>query len=70
MMWVRGAIAALVSGLMGGVINGAAVMGIAPDKFNFVEPGKLVQMVIFSAIVTGVLGVAMYLRQSPLPPSE
>lgn len=67
-VWARGGIAAFISGLMGGVLNGAAVMGISPEHFNLQDPHKLAVMVAYSAAVTGALGLAMYLRQSPLPP--
>lgn len=70
-VWLRGVASAAISGGSGGVVMGFAAMGIAPESFNF-DGGmaKTMQLVGFAAVVSAVLGVANYLKQSPLPPEE
>lgn len=68
--WFCSLASAGISGIGGGIINGFAAMQIAPDHFNWQDPQKLVQMVLASTICTAVIGVAMFLRQSPLPSPE
>ena len=57
-LWLHGIAAALISGASTGV---AGVI-VAPE-IAIVTVAKM-------AAVSGVIGVAMYLKQSPLPPEE
>jgi hypothetical protein len=70
-IWLRGAIAAAVSGGANGVVTGFAAIGIDPNHFNL-DAGFRHTLAIggVSAAISAVLGVALYLRQSPLPPDD
>ncbi len=70
-IWLRGVIAAAVSGGANGVVTGFAAIGIDPKHFNL-DAGFYHTLVIggVSAAISAVLGVALYLRQSPLPPED
>jgi hypothetical protein len=67
-IWLRGVLAAAVSGGANGVVTGFAAIGIDPSHFNL-DTGfhHTVALGGVSAAVSAVLGVALYLRQSPLP---
>jgi hypothetical protein len=67
-IWLRGLAAASISGACGGIINAFTAMGIAPEVFNFTGGLKhLFMLAGVSTMLTGILGVAFYLKQSPLP---
>ena len=58
--WIKGLIAAGISGCA----NAITVTIVDPENFNLSDGcNKLVSVAVVSAIV----GVAMYLKQSPLP---
>lgn len=61
--WLKGLVAAAVSGVANSITN---VM-VAPETFNF-QSGlrKLGE----SAAVAGILGAALYLKQSPVPKDD
>lgn len=67
-IWLRGMLAAVISGGANGVITGFAAIGIDPTHFNlaagFVHTLSLAGV---SALMSGIIGVAAYLKQSPLP---
>jgi hypothetical protein len=67
-IWLRGMLAAVISGAANGAITGFAAIGIDPTHFNlaagFVHTLSLAGV---SAIMSGIIGVAAYLKQSPLP---
>ncbi len=67
-IWLKGLLAAVVSGAANGVVTGFAAMGIDPSHFNLTAgmPHTL-QIAAASAAMSAVLGAALYLRQSPLP---
>lgn len=67
-MWLSGLVAAAISGAAGGVLNGLAAVGLKPDVFNF-ERGvfDLLKLAAAGAVITALMGVAMYLQKSPLP---
>ena len=64
-VWLRGALAALISGAAGGVITGLGTAVISPDLFH--NAGALVKVASLAAAVNAVSGVAGYFKQSPLP---
>lgn len=66
-LWLRGLLAAGISGAAGGIITGFAAIGIAPEHFNLVEPGLLLKVGGAASLVNAVVGVAGYLQKSPLP---
>jgi hypothetical protein len=67
-IWLRGMLAAVISGAANGAITGFAAIGIDPTHFNlaagFVHTLSLAGV---SAVMSGIIGVAAYLKQSPLP---
>ncbi len=67
-IWMKGLAAAAIAGAANGIITGFAAVGIDPDKFNL-RAGLRATLAIagVSAIMSGIIGVAAYLKQSPLP---
>lgn len=61
--WLRG----LISAVIGGAANSITVMIVDPVAFNLQDgAGKLGTVALISAL----LALAMYLKQSPLPPNN
>jgi len=67
-IWWRGLMAAAIAGGANGVITGFAAVGIDPQHFNL-QAGLRSTLAIaaVSALMSGIIGVAAYLKQSPLP---
>jgi len=67
-IWLKGLAAAAIAGAANGIITGFAAVGIDPSKFNL-QSGLRATLAIagVSAIMSGIIGVAAYLKQSPLP---
>jgi hypothetical protein len=67
-VWLRGLVAAAISGGAGGVLTGLAAVGIDPQHFNL-QTGMSATMRIgaAAALINSVIGVAAYLQKSPLP---
>jgi integral membrane sensor domain MASE1 len=65
---MKGLAAAAIAGAANGIITGFAAVGIDPEKFNL-QAGLRATLAIagVSAIMSGIIGVAAYLKQSPLP---
>jgi hypothetical protein len=70
-LWVKGIIAAAIAGAANGVITGFAAVGIDPAHFNL-QAGLRATLAIAgaSAMMSGIIAVAAYLKQSPLPASN
>jgi len=66
--WLKGIAAAGIAGGANGVITGFAAVGIDPQHFNL-QAGLHSTLAIagVSALISAVIGVAAYLKQSPLP---
>lgn len=70
-LWLRGLIAAAISGCAGGVLTGFAAVGIKPDVFNLnAGIGATMKIAAVAAAINALIGVAAYLQKSPLPPEE
>ena len=70
-IWLKGIAAAGISGAANGVVTGFAAIGIDPNHFNLAAGlGNTIEIGGLSAAISAVLGVALYLRQSPLPPGQ
>lgn len=67
--WQKGAVAAAISGAAGGVSTGLASIGISPQQFNFQEPNLLIKVMVTAAVINAIIGLAAYVKQSPLPPA-
>jgi hypothetical protein len=67
-IWIRGIVAAAISGAAGGVLTGLAAVGIDPQHFNL-QAGMDATFRIGAAasLINAVIGVAAYLQKSPLP---
>jgi hypothetical protein len=66
--WLKGIVAAGIAGGANGVITGFAAVGIDPAHFNL-QSGLHSTLAIagVSALMSAIIGVAAYLKQSPLP---
>ena len=66
--WLRGVAAAGIAGGANGVITGFAAVGIDPAHFNL-QAGlhSTLAIAAVSALMSAIIGVAAYLKQSPLP---
>lgn len=70
-LWLKGAVAAAISGAAGGVLTGFAAVGIDPHHFNFqAGMGATFRIAAAAALINAVIGVAAYLQKSPLPDEE
>jgi hypothetical protein len=69
--WAKGIVAAAIAGSANGIITGFAAVGIDPMHFNL-QAGLRATLAIamVSATMSGIIGVAAYLKQSPLPPDS
>lgn len=71
--WLYGLGSAAIGGGAAAVTSGLTSMGIAPDKFNMTNlpgVGHLLELVAVNFVVSGILSMFFYLRQSPLPPDD
>ena len=67
-IWLRGALAAAISGAAGGLLTGFAAVGIDPQHFNLQAGlGATFHIGEAAALINAVIGVAAYLQKSPLP---
>ena len=67
-IWIKGILAAAVSGGSGGVLTGFAAVGIDPQHFNLqAGVGATLRIAVAAALINAVIGVAAYLQKSPLP---
>ncbi len=70
-IWLKGIVAAAVSGGAGGVLTGFAAVGIDPQHFNLQSGiGATLRIGAAAALINAVIGVAAYLQKSPLPPGD
>lgn len=67
-LWIHGIAAAVISGAANGVITGYAAIGIDPSHFNLAA-GFIHTLTLAgtSSAMSAIIGVAAYLKQSPLP---
>ena len=67
-IWLKGLLAAAIAGAANGVITGFAAVGIDPSHFNL-QAGfrNTLAIAAISAVMSALIGVAAYLKQSPLP---
>jgi hypothetical protein len=70
-VWIKGIVAAAISGGAGGVLTGLAAVGIDPQHFNLqTGMGATLRIAATAALINAVIGVAAYLQKSPLPNDE
>ena len=70
-IWLKGIVAAGISGAAGGILTGFAAVGIDPQHFNL-QSGirETMRMAAAAALINSIIGVAAYLQKSPLPASS
>lgn len=67
-LWLKGLLAAAISGGAGGILTGLAAVGIDPQHFNLqTGVGATLRIAAAAALINAVIGVAAYLQKSPLP---
>lgn len=67
-IWLKGLVAAAVSGAAGGVLTGLAAVGIDPQHFNLQSgTSATLRIAAAAALINAIIGVAAYLQKSPLP---
>jgi hypothetical protein len=67
-VWLKGILAAAISGAAGGVLTGLAAVGIDPQHFNLQAGMKeTLRIGAAAALINGVIGVSAYLQKSPMP---
>ena len=67
-IWLKGILAAAISGAAGGVMTGLAAVGIDPGHFNLqAGMGATWRIGVAAGLINAVIGVAAYLQKSPLP---
>ena len=70
-VWLKGILAAAISGAAGGVLTGLAAVGIDPQHFNLqAGMGATMRIGAAAALINAVIGVAAYLQKSPLPSGD
>jgi hypothetical protein len=70
-IWIMGILAAGISGGANGVITGFTAMGIDSVHFNMQgEIHNTLMIAGVSAMMSSIIGVAAYLKQSPLPKEQ
>lgn len=70
-IWLKGLLAAAISGGSGGVLTGLAAVGIDPTHFNLQTGiGATLRIGLAAAAINAVIGVAAYLQKSPLPSED
>lgn len=67
-IWLKGLIAAVLSGAFGGMATGLSILGIDPQHFNLgAGAGHMAKICLVSALINAGVGLFAYLKQSPLP---
>jgi hypothetical protein len=67
-LWLRGLACAFIAGSANGVMTGFAAVGIDPEHFNLAAGfHNTLKIAAAAAVMSAILGVAAYLKQSPLP---
>lgn len=69
--WLKGGIAAVVSGGSGAAASSITTAVIDPDKFNpMTQVGHFATVAIASFLFSAGLHLFMYLQQNPVPPDD
>ncbi|GEM_PF-621813 len=70
-IWLKGLLAAAISGGSGGILTGLAAVGIDPTHFNL-QTGiaSTLRIGLAAAAINAIIGVAAYLQKSPLPSAD
>jgi hypothetical protein len=67
-IWLKGILAAAISGAAGGILTGFAAVGIDPQHFNL-QSGmrETLRIAAAASLINSIIGVAAYLQKSPMP---
>ncbi len=67
-VWLLGLLAAFITGGASGIVSGFTATAIDPSAFNWTNQlTHTLQLMLLTFIVSGIIGAAAYLRQSPIP---
>ena len=67
-IWLKGILAAAITGAAGGVMTGLAAVGIDPQHFNLqAGMAPTLRIGVAAAAINGIIGVSAYLQKSPMP---
>jgi hypothetical protein len=70
-IWLKGILAAAISGAAGGILTGFAAVGVDPQHFNLQAGiGATCRIGAAAALINAIIGVAAYLQKSPLPEEQ
>lgn len=70
-IWLKGLLAAAISGGSGGILTGLAAVGLDPTHFNLQTGiGATLRIGLAAAAINAIIGVAAYLQKSPLPSED
>lgn len=65
--WLYGLFWALIGGGASAVSGGFATMIVDPNDFNISHPGKLLETMLVTFTVAGIIAGFGFLKQQPLP---
>lgn len=66
--WIRGLIAAFISGGAGSVGTGITLNMIDPDHYNLSQAHLMLKAMLIAFLLHAIIGVMMFLAKNPLPP--
>lgn len=66
--WFYGLMAAIVSGGSSSVTAAVSAGFLDPEKFNLTHPMATIKLMMAVFILNALLGMFLYLKQSPMPP--
>ena len=66
--WFYGLMAAIVSGGSSSVTSAVAAGFLDPEKFNLTNPMATIKLMLSVFVLNALLGMFLYLKQSPIPP--
>lgn len=70
-IWLHGLVGAFIGGGAGAVSSGFGAVMVDPSHFNLAAGlGHTLKLMLVVALVNGVVTMAAYLKQSPVPPLE
>jgi hypothetical protein len=70
-VWLKGLVAAFVSGFSGSITSAFTATQLAPESFNM-NGGLMLtlKLMVATGILQGFVGAMLYLKQSPVPPDD
>lgn len=70
-IWLKGLVAALVTGFSGGISTALGMSVADPKTFNMGEGlGATLKLAAMAGLINAILGVSAYLKQAPVPADD